>query len=71
MVRTSRSILLLASVLALPVQAPVKGDWAFLATLTEPTPAYLAIPGLLLVTFGGLILAARQVRKLEINYGAE
>jgi len=53
------------------VQAPVKGDWAFLATLTEPTPAYLAIPGLLLVTLGGLILAARQVRKLEINYGAE
>lgn len=54
-----------------PVQAPVKGDWAFLAILTQPTPAYLAIPGLLLVTVTGLILAARQVRKLEINYGAE
>ena len=54
-----------------PVQAPLKGDWAFLAILTEPTPAYLAIPGLLLVTLAGLVLAARQVRKLEINYGAE
>jgi ABC-type transport system involved in multi-copper enzyme maturation permease subunit len=54
-----------------PVQAPVKGDWAFLAILTEPTPAYLAIPGLLLVTLAGLIVAGRQVRKLEINYGAE
>ena len=54
-----------------PVQAPVSGDWAFLAILANPTPAYLAIPGLLLVTLAGLLLATRQVRKLEINYGAE
>jgi ABC-type transport system involved in multi-copper enzyme maturation permease subunit len=55
----------------LPLQPPVQGDWAFLAILANPTPAYLAIPGLLLVTLGGLVLAARKVRKLEINYGAE
>jgi|SRR5579864_4695538 len=54
-----------------PLQPPVKGDWAFLAVLANPTPAYLAIPGLLLVTAAGLFLAARQVQKLEINYGAE
>ena len=54
-----------------PLQAPVQGDWAFLAVLANPTPAYLAIPGLLLVTLAGLFLAARKVRKLEISYGAE
>ncbi|HKW97610.1 MAG TPA: hypothetical protein VJN43_07735 [Bryobacteraceae bacterium] len=54
-----------------PLKPPVTGDWAFLAVLANPTPPYLAIPGLLLVTAAGLLLAARKVRKLEINYGAE
>jgi ABC-type transport system involved in multi-copper enzyme maturation permease subunit len=54
-----------------PVEAPVRGDFAFLAVLTQPTPAYLAIPGLLLVTVASLYLAARRVRTLEISYGAE
>jgi hypothetical protein len=54
-----------------PVPVPLKGDWSFLAVLTEPTPAYLAVPGLLLVTMAGLLLAARKVRRLEINYGTE
>jgi ABC-type transport system involved in multi-copper enzyme maturation permease subunit len=54
-----------------PVQVPVNGDFSFLAVLAEPTPAYLAVPGLLLVTLAGLLLAARQVRRLEINYGTE
>lgn len=54
-----------------PVPVPAQGDFAFLAVLAEPTPAYLAVPGLLLLTAAGLVLAARQVRKLEINYGAE
>ncbi|MBZ5592914.1 MAG: hypothetical protein LAP39_11805 [Acidobacteriia bacterium] len=54
-----------------PVPAPIHGDWSFLAVVTEPAPAYLAVPGLLLVTFAGLLLAARKVRRLEINYGTE
>jgi ABC-type transport system involved in multi-copper enzyme maturation permease subunit len=54
-----------------PIPVPAQGDFAFLAILAEPTPAYLAVPGLLLLTAAGLFLAARQVRKLEINYGAE
>jgi hypothetical protein len=54
-----------------PIPVPAQGDFAFLAILGEPTPAYLAIPGLLLVTLAGLWLAARQMRKLEINYGTE
>jgi len=54
-----------------PVPAQVRGDWSFLAVITEPTPAYLAVPGLLLVTLAGLWLATRKVRRLEINYGTE
>jgi ABC-type transport system involved in multi-copper enzyme maturation permease subunit len=54
-----------------PVTVPAQGDFAFLAVLAEPTPAYLAVPGLLLLTAAGLVIAARQARKLEINYGAE
>jgi ABC-type transport system involved in multi-copper enzyme maturation permease subunit len=54
-----------------PLPVPAQGDFAFLAVLTEPTPAYLAVPGLLLVTAAGLLIAARQVRKLEINYGGD
>jgi hypothetical protein len=55
-----------------PVVVPARvGDFSFLTVLTEPTPAYLAVPGLLLLTLAGLILAARKVRRLEINYGTE
>lgn len=54
-----------------PIPVPAQGDFAFLAVLAEPTPAYLAVTGLLLLTAAGLFLAARQVRKLEINYGTE
>jgi len=54
-----------------PVPAQLKGDFSFLAIVAQPTPAYLAVPGLLLVTFAGLLLAARKVRRLEINYGTE
>lgn len=54
-----------------PVPVPIHGDWSFLAIIAEPTPAYLAVPGLLLVTAMGLLLAARKVRQLEINYGTE
>jgi len=54
-----------------PIPVRPQGDFAFLIILSEPTPAYLAIPGLLVVTFAGLWLASRQVRKLEISYGAD
>ncbi|PYT30344.1 MAG: hypothetical protein DMG57_08850 [Acidobacteria bacterium] len=54
-----------------PLEAPLRSKWAFLAINANATPPYLAVPGLLLVTLAGLYLAARKVRKLEINYGAE
>ncbi len=55
----------------IPISVPAQGDFAFLAILSTPTPAYLAVAGLLLIALAGLWLAARQVRKLEINYGVE
>jgi hypothetical protein len=49
-------------------QLPDDGPLAFLATMTEPTPAWLAIPGLLLVSALLLIYAAARTRKLEVSY---
>ena len=51
-----------------PVDIPPGGSAAFLAVLTEPTPAWLAIPGLLIVS--GLVLAwaAVRARQLEVSY---
>jgi hypothetical protein len=37
----------------------------------EPTPAYLSIPGLLIVTAAVLMLASFQIRRMQINYGGE
>ncbi|MBP7149293.1 MAG: hypothetical protein KBD01_17320 [Acidobacteria bacterium] len=42
-----------------------------LAIIAEPTPAHIAIPGLLLVTAALIVLAARRVRRLEIGYTSE
>jgi len=44
------------------------GPFAF---LTEPTPAWIAVPGLLALTVVVMMLACRQIRRLEISYGAD
>ncbi len=40
-----------------------------LAVVAEPTPAYIAIPSMLLVTLLVLVLAAHKTRHMEIRYG--
>jgi len=50
-----------------PVPVP-EGPFAMIA---EPTPAYLSIPGLLLMTAIVLALASFQIRRMEIKYGGE
>jgi ABC-type transport system involved in multi-copper enzyme maturation permease subunit len=55
----------------IPISVPAQGDFAFLAILGAPVPGYLAVFSVLLIAAGGLWLGARQVRKLEINYGTE
>jgi outer membrane protein assembly factor BamE (lipoprotein component of BamABCDE complex)/ABC-type transport system involved in multi-copper enzyme maturation permease subunit len=44
---------------------------ALLESTAAPTPAPLAIAGLMIVTAAILFVASRQVKKLEINYSAD
>ena len=41
------------------------------AVVAEPTPAWIAIPSMLLVTILVLILAAYRIRHMEIRYGSD
>jgi len=51
-----------------PIGDTADGPLAFLASTTEPTPAWLAIPGLLIVSALVLAYAATRSRKLEVSY---
>jgi ABC-type transport system involved in multi-copper enzyme maturation permease subunit len=42
-----------------------------LAVVTEPTPAWISIPGLIIVTVLVLIAAGTRIRRLEIRYGSD
>ena len=41
------------------------------AVVAEPTPAWISIPGLLIVTTLVLILAGTRIRRMEVRYGSE
>ncbi len=41
------------------------------AVVAEPTPAWISIPGLLIVTVLVLIVAGRRIRRMEIKYGSD
>ena len=41
------------------------------AVVTEPTPTWIAIPGLLIVTALVLVLAGTRIRRMEIRYGSD
>ena len=41
------------------------------AVVADPTPAYIAIPSMLIVTFIVLIVAAYRIRHMEIHYGSD
>ena len=51
-----------------PVEVPFRGPLALIAVVPEPVPAWLAIPGLLVVSLLVLIYAASKVRKIEVSY---
>src|SRR6266849_5445816 len=42
-----------------------------IAVAAEPTPAWISIPGLLIVTALVLFAASRRIRKMEIRYGGD
>jgi ABC-type transport system involved in multi-copper enzyme maturation permease subunit len=41
------------------------------AVVAEPTPAWIAIPGLIIFTLLVLVLASYRIRRMEIRYGGE
>jgi len=50
---------------------PVPLSQGPLAVVAEPTPAYIAVPSMLVVTLLVLILAAYRIRHMEIRYGSD
>ena len=52
----------------MPVPAP---DSTPFAVVAEPTPAWIAIPGLLIMTALVMIIASSRIRRMEINYGSD
>ncbi len=51
-----------------PVQVPLQGPLALIAVVSDPVPAWLAIPGLLLVSLLVLFYAAVKARQMEVSY---
>jgi ABC-type transport system involved in multi-copper enzyme maturation permease subunit len=41
------------------------------AVIAEPTPAWISVPGLLIITAIVLILAGTRIRRMEIRYGSD
>ena len=41
------------------------------AVVAEPTPAWLAVPGLILVTIIVLVISGYRIRRMEIRYGSD
>ena len=54
-----------------PVRVPFEGPGALFAISTAPSPAYVALPGLLLLTAAVVAAAAMRIRRMEISYGTE
>jgi hypothetical protein len=52
-----------------PVDVPLPGPLSILALEADPVPAWLAIPGLVVVSGLVIYLASRRARKFQINYG--
>ena len=51
--------------------APVPVSEGPFAMLAEPTPAWISVPGLLLVTVIVMVLASLQIRRMQISYSGE
>jgi len=52
-----------------PVDVPMSGSLSLIEVLTNPTPAWIAIPGLLILTAVVLAMACFSVRRMEVSYG--
>jgi ABC-type transport system involved in multi-copper enzyme maturation permease subunit len=54
-----------------PVEIPIEGISGLFTVAAEPTPAWLAIMGLLLFTVAVVAFACWRVRRLEISYSSD
>jgi len=54
-----------------PVRVPFDGPGRLFAITANPTPVYLAVPGLVLLALAIVALAAVRIRRMEISYGTE
>jgi ABC-type transport system involved in multi-copper enzyme maturation permease subunit len=50
---------------------PVPIDEGPFAIVSEPTSAWLTVPGVILVTMAVLVIASVRIRRMEIRYGGE
>ena len=50
------------------MQVPLQGPLALIAVVSDPVPAWLAVPGLLLVSLLVLFYAAVKARQMEVSY---
>jgi ABC-type transport system involved in multi-copper enzyme maturation permease subunit len=54
-----------------PVRLPFTGPGMLFAITADPTPAYLAVPGLIALTLLVLVAASFCIRRMEVRYGTE
>ena len=54
-----------------PVELPVEGFSGLFTVVAEPTPAWLAVSGLIVFATCVLFFACWRIRRIEINYGTE
>ena len=54
-----------------PVRVPFEGPGTLFAITANPTPPYLAVPGLVVLAVLIVTVAALRIRTVEINYGME
>ncbi|HET6862170.1 MAG TPA: hypothetical protein VFH91_03960, partial [Pyrinomonadaceae bacterium] len=51
--------------------APVPVSEGPFAVVAEPTPAWIAVPSMMLVTLIVLAIAGRRIRRMEVRYGSD
>jgi len=54
-----------------PVRVPFSGTGKLFAITANPTPAYLAAPGMVLLAVAIVTVAAVRIHRMEIRYGTE
>lgn len=54
-----------------PVEVPIEGLIQLFSVTADPMPAYVAIPGLLIMSMLLLAASCYRIRRMEINYTAE